>query len=111
MRFRSGIFILILICVLPLTGCLFRSHDVQRPMSTAALKSATLEELVNIIDSSASRLQSLKATVDIDTSVTKQKKDKANEYKVTDNPQISGYLLVRKPEMRSEERRVGKACK
>lgn len=99
MRFRSGIFILILICVLPLTGCLFRSHDVQKPMSTAALKSATLDELVSIIDSSASRLQSVKATVDIDTSVTKPKKDKANEYKVTDNPQISGYLLVRKPEM------------
>ena len=99
MRFRSGILILILICVLPLTGCLFRSHDIQKPMSTAALKSATLEELVSTIDSSASRLQSLKATVDIDTSVTKPKKDKPNEYKVTDNPQFSGYLLVRKPEM------------
>src|SRR5437588_10130521 len=98
MRVRPRYFIFVLI-VLPLTGCLFRSHDVQKPFSTAALKSASLEQLVESINSSASRLQSLKATVDIDTSVTKQKKGKANDYKVTDNPQISGWVLVRKPEM------------
>src|SRR5436305_5241588 len=99
MRVRPRYFVFVLLAVLPLTGCLFRSHDVQKPFSTAALKSASLEELVQNINSSASRLQSLRATVDIDTSATKPKKGKANEYKVTDNPQISGWVLVRKPEM------------
>src|SRR5436190_2542105 len=99
MRVRPRFFILLLISVLPLTGCLCRSRDVQKPFSTAALKSASLEELVQNINSSCSRLQNLKATVDNDTSINKQKKGKANEYKVTDNPQISGWVLVRKPEM------------
>src|SRR5436189_3752507 len=98
MRVRPRFFILLLIAVLPLTGCLFRSHDVQKPFSTAALKSASLEELVQNINSSASRLQSLRATVDIDTSATKPKKSKANGYKVTDNPQEKRWVVVAKAE-------------
>lgn len=84
---------------MPLVGCLFRTHEVVRPLSTATLQDATKNQLIATINSMASRVQSYAATVDIDTTVSRQKKGKTNQYKVTDYPQISGYVLVRKPEM------------
>src|SRR5262249_12137157 len=63
-------------------------------MSTANLKDATLEQLVDSINANAARLNSFKATVDIDTTVVEQKKGKAKDY-----PQVRGYVLARKPEM------------
>jgi outer membrane lipoprotein-sorting protein len=78
-----------------LAGCGLRtSHPVKMRTSTAILREASLEQLVETINSNAAKLNSLKATVDIDSSVLEQKKDK-----VTDNPQFAGILLVRKPEM------------
>jgi outer membrane lipoprotein-sorting protein len=68
-------------------------------VSTATLRDATKEQLIAAINDMASRVQSLNASVDIDTSVSKQKKGKTNQYQVTDYPEISGYVLVRKPEM------------
>jgi hypothetical protein len=65
-------------------------------MSTANLKDATLDELVESINSNAMRFKSFKATVDIDTTVVEQKRGKA---KATDYPQVRGYVLARKPEM------------
>jgi hypothetical protein len=91
---------LLLFAVLPLSGCLFRSHEIRRPVSTAALKDASREQLINFINNNASRLQSLKANVDFSLTVSKQKKGgKPNEFKVTEYTEVSGYLLVRKPEM------------
>lgn len=94
------IFVLLLV-VLPLTGCLFRNHEERRPVSPNlnSLREATLEQLVEFINTNAARLQSLKADVDYNLTVSKQKKGKANEYKVTEYTEVSGYLLVRKPEM------------
>jgi outer membrane lipoprotein-sorting protein len=84
-----------LFALLLLNGCGFRSsHPVKIRTSTATLREATLEQLVASINSNAEKLHTLKAKVDIDSSVLEQKKDK-----VTDNPQAPGYLLVRKPEM------------
>src|SRR5437867_5712597 len=83
-----------LLLVLPLTGCLFRSHKVQRQVSTAPLKSATQQELIDYINTQAAKIQSMQATVDIDTSVGGVKKGK-----VTDYQQIRGYVLARKPAM------------
>ena len=85
---------LVLVIILPLTGCLFRSRKVERQMSTAPLKSATQAELIEYINGQASKLKSLEATVDIDTSVGGVKKGK-----VTDYQQIRGYVLARKPAM------------
>jgi outer membrane lipoprotein-sorting protein len=62
--------------------------------STATLKDATLNQLVESVNTNAEKLKTLKATVDIDSSVLDQKKDK-----VIDKPQVAGYVLVRKPEM------------
>jgi hypothetical protein len=53
-----------------------------------------LAQLVETINTSAARLNSLKATVDIDTSVMERKKSS-----VKDLPQVRGYVRVRKPEM------------
>jgi outer membrane lipoprotein-sorting protein len=80
--------------VLPLTGCLFRSRKVERQYSTAPLKTATREELVEYINGEAAKIRTMKATVDIDTSVGGEKRGK-----VTDYQQIRGYVLARKPTM------------
>jgi outer membrane lipoprotein-sorting protein len=91
---RKTILILLLI-VVPFSGCGFRtSHPIKIRMSTAALREATLEQLEQTINSNAARLNTLKASVDIDSSVLEPTKDK-----VTDNPQFAGIILVRKPEM------------
>ncbi len=62
--------------------------------STATLKDATLEQLVEDINTNSEKLKTLKATVDIDSSVLEEKKNR-----VKDNPQVAGVILVRKPEM------------
>jgi outer membrane lipoprotein-sorting protein len=84
----------ILLVVLPLTGCLFRSRRVERQLSVAPLKSATQAELIDYMNSQAAKIKSLQATVDIDSSVGGVKKGK-----VTDYQQIRGYILLRKPAM------------
>jgi outer membrane lipoprotein-sorting protein len=87
--------LIFLLLVVPFSGCGFRtSHPIKIRMSTAVLQEATLDQLVETINSNAARLNTLKANVDIDSSVLEPTKDK-----VTDNPQFAGYILVRKPEM------------
>jgi outer membrane lipoprotein-sorting protein len=87
--------LLFLIALLSVTGCGFRSsHPVKMRTSTATLKDATLEQLVENINTNAEKLKTLKATVDIDSSVLEEKKNR-----VKDNPQVPGLILVRKPEM------------
>lgn len=83
-----------LLLTAPLTGCLFRSHTVEQPISTAPLRTASPAELINFINTQAEKIQSMQATVDIDTSVGGVKKGKVTEYQ-----EIRGYVLVRKPSM------------
>jgi outer membrane lipoprotein-sorting protein len=56
--------------------------------------SATQAELIEYVNSQAAKIQSLQATVDIDTSVGGVKKGKVIDYQ-----QIRGYILLRKPAM------------
>ncbi len=78
-----------------IAGCGFRSsHPVKMRTSTATLKNATLEQLVESINTNAEKLKTMKATVDIDSSILEEKKNR-----VKDNPQVAGLILVRKPEM------------
>jgi outer membrane lipoprotein-sorting protein len=86
--------LLLLLVVIPLSGCLFRSRKVENRISTAQLLTATRDQLVEEINSQANRIHTLNATVDIDTSVGGEVKGKITEYK-----QIRGYVLVRKPDM------------
>src|SRR5437867_13200540 len=83
-----------LLLVLPLTGCLFRSHKVERQVSTAPLKSATQQELIDYINTQAAKIRSMQATLDIDTYV-----GGALKGKVTDYQHIRGYVLARKHAM------------
>src|SRR5207244_6379220 len=57
-------------------------------------KSATQQELIAYINEQAAKIQTMNATVDIDTSVGGAIKGKVTDYK-----QIRGYLLLRKPAM------------
>jgi outer membrane lipoprotein-sorting protein len=86
--------LLLLVALLSSTGCLFRSHKVERQLSTAPLKSATQQELIEYINTQADKIRTLQATVDIDTSVGGVKKGKVTDYK-----QIRGYVLIRRPSM------------
>ena len=86
--------VFVLLAILPLAGCLFRSRRVERQVSTAPLKSATQAELIDYINGQADKIKSLQATVDIDTSVGGIKKGKVIDYQ-----QIRGYILARKPAM------------
>jgi hypothetical protein len=95
-RKRAFILSLAIVALLAVNGCGFRtSHPVKMRTSTAVLREATLEQLVETINANAARIKSLKANpVDIDSSVVELKKDR-----VKDNPQVSGWVLLRKPEM------------
>jgi len=78
----------------PLGGCLFRSRPITRKLSTAPLKAATRQELLDYLNTQAAKIQTMQATVDIDTSVGGIKKGKVVDYQ-----QIRGYVLARKPSM------------
>ena len=78
----------------PLSGCLFRTRRVDRQLSTAPLQNATQQELIDYVNSQAAKIQSMQATVDINTSVGDQKNGR-----ITDYQEIRGYVLARKPAM------------
>jgi outer membrane lipoprotein-sorting protein len=90
-RYRA---LLVLVAILPLTGCLFRTRTVERQMSTAPLKTATQAQLIDYINNQAAKVRSMNATVDIDPSVGGEKKGKKTDY-----TEIRGYVLARKPSM------------
>ena len=92
--FRRIQIVWLFVAIVPLSGCLFRTRKIERQFSTAPLKSATQQELIDYINTQANKIQSMQATVDIDTSVGDQKKGKITDYK-----QIRGYVLARKPAM------------
>src|SRR5947209_14121636 len=86
--------ILVLLATFSLSGCLFHSHTVQNHVNMAALKTANKAELIAYINSQAAKIQTMQATVDIDTAVGGARKGKVTEYE-----QIRGYVLARKPAM------------
>jgi outer membrane lipoprotein-sorting protein len=92
--FHRYCLILLLSSTLLTSGCLFHTHRVEQTISPVALKSATKEQLIAYINSQAAKIQTMQATVDIDTSVGGAKKGKVTEYK-----EIRGYVLARKPAM------------
>jgi hypothetical protein len=91
---RSYRALLVFLAAMPLSGCLLHTCIVDRPLSTAPLKSATQEQLIDYVNSQAAAIHSMQATVDIDTSVGGEKKGKITDYK-----EIRGYVLARKPAM------------
>ena len=91
---QRGTAVLIALLTLPVSGCLFRTRKIEQPYNPLSLKTATKPELVAYINRQAAQIQTMQATVDIDTSVGGEKKGKITEYK-----EIRGYVLARKPAM------------
>lgn len=91
---RFNTLILLALFLPAITGCLLRTHKVERVIVNAPPMSATLDELVAKINSEAAKVQSLNATVDIVTSAGGVKKGEIKDYQ-----EIRGYVLVRKPGM------------
>jgi hypothetical protein len=83
------------LAVLWTTGCgvFLRTRPVEDQYSTAPLKEATQQELIDIINQQAESIHSLKATVDIDSSAGGMKKGHVTDYK-----EIRGYVLAKKPD-------------
>lgn len=87
--------ILLLLAVLPTTGCLFtRTRVVEEQYSKAPLLQSTQQQLIDSLRQQAEKIKSLQATVDIDSSVGGIKKGQVTDYK-----EIRGYVLARKPAM------------
>jgi hypothetical protein len=91
---RSRWAIPLFLAVLSTTGCVFRTRPVEEQYSKTPLKEASQQQLIDSINQQAQTIRSLKATVDIDTSVGGAKKGHVTDYK-----EIRGYVLARKPEM------------
>src|SRR5256885_1928328 len=97
MRRNSSLFLVLTAIILcsSLTGCLFRRHAPEHTIATNVhLQQATLEQLVKNINAEADQIKTLNATVDIAASSGGPKKGK-----VTDFTEISGYILMRAPDM------------
>src|SRR5579862_549671 len=85
--------VIIIVAILPATGCLFRTRPVEDRYSKAPLLESSQQELINSINQQAESIHSLKATVDIDSSAGGMKKGHVTDYK-----EIRGYVLARKPD-------------
>jgi outer membrane lipoprotein-sorting protein len=84
--------LLALLALLPLSGCLFRTHRVAQRQIAGGAKEATRDDLVARINEDAQKVRTLNATVDIAAASGGEKKGKVTEYQ-----EIRGYILVRKP--------------
>lgn len=94
MRSKSRLLTLVLVlALLPTTGCLFRTRPVEDQYSKAPLKETTQQGLIDAINQQAEAIKTLKATVDIDSSAGGIKKGHVTDYK-----EIRGYVLARKPD-------------
>jgi hypothetical protein len=93
MRRRSPFLTLsVFLAVLSTSGCMFRTRPVEDQYSKVPLMTSTQQGLIDSINRQAEAIQSLKATVDIDSSVGGIKKGHVTDYK-----EIRGYVLARKP--------------
>jgi len=83
----------LLLALIPSTGCLFHTRPVEDQYSKAPLKESSQQGLIDSINQQSQVIQSLKATVDIDTSAGGMKKGHVTDYK-----EIRGYVLARQPD-------------
>ena len=90
------VFLLLLLTAgtFPHGGCLFRTRTLDRQISDRPLKTATQQDLIEYVNTEATKIQSMQATVDIDASAADLKNGRVTDYK-----EIRGYVLARKPAM------------
>jgi hypothetical protein len=84
--------LVLFLAVLSTAGCVFRTRPVEDQYSKVPLKETSQQGLIDIINQQAEAIQSLKATVDIDSSIGGIRKGQVTDYK-----EIRGYVLARKP--------------
>src|SRR3954464_5712348 len=96
---RIRTFGLLALVLLPLGGCLFRSHHVTKSVFVGQLKHATVQELIQKVNDDAAKIKTLQLTVDIDSQSVKDLETTGNtsKSKVTDYQEVRGYILLRKP--------------
>ncbi|MCU1324547.1 MAG: hypothetical protein JWM43_4196 [Acidobacteriaceae bacterium] len=76
-----------------LTGCLTHTYTVPKTRPADVILNATLDQLVQQLDTRYNEIQSMTATVEIDTTTGGSRQGKAKDY-----PALSGYIFTRKPE-------------
>lgn len=86
--------LVLVVAMLPAAGCVLRTRPVEEKYSKAPLRESTQSGLIDSLNQQAEKIQSLQATVDIDTSAGGAKKGHVTDYK-----EIRGYVLARKPAM------------
>jgi len=91
-RNRPLLTLTLFLAVLPTTACLFHTRPVEDQYSKVPLMQSTQLGLIDSVNQQAEAIRSLKATVDIDSSVGGMKKGHVTDYK-----EIRGYVLARKP--------------
>ncbi len=69
------------------------THTVQKPIAPLVTKDATPDQLVQIVNETNARVQSLKATVTFQVSVGGERKGKVTEF-----TSLSGYIRLRAPQ-------------
>jgi hypothetical protein len=86
--------LIVILAMLPTTACgvFLRTRPVEEQYSKTPLMASSQQGLIDIINQQAEAIRSLKATVDIDSSVGGMKKGHVTDYK-----EIRGYVLARKP--------------
>ncbi len=82
----------VFLAMLPTTACVLRTRPVEEQYSKTPLKESSQQGLIDSINQQADGIKSLKATVDIDSSVGGMKKGHVTDYK-----EIRGYVLARTP--------------
>jgi hypothetical protein len=75
-----------------LTGCLLTHHHTVLRVEPALAQNATVDQLVQLVNTQFDAVESLNASVAIDVSV-----GGALTGAVTDYPEFNGYILLRKP--------------
>jgi outer membrane lipoprotein-sorting protein len=86
---------LVVLALLPgLSGCFVHSYRVQQPKMPSVVLTAAADQLVAKVNAQHTAMQTLRASVTFQVSVGGAKKGK-----VTDYTSLSGYILLREPEM------------
>lgn len=95
LRSLGWLFAACLLAVMPaLSGCYAHSYRVQQPKMPSVIKDAAADQLVQMVNAQNQKMQTLNATVTFQVSVGGARKGK-----VTDYTSLSGYILLRQPEM------------
>ncbi len=76
-----------------LTGCLTHTYSVPKTRPADVILNATLDQLVQQLDTRYNEIQTMTATVEIEATTGGGRKGQA-----TDSPAFSGYIFMRKPE-------------